>query len=255
MTKEQLAEIFGSNLESERLALGYTQQEMAKALEMSLSSYKRLISGESSKIDLHTAYLAGKLTGKLCDELCNISSPIINACASMRQLSSSQLNFITEVIEFEAKFAKNLQSNNPARNPEDYIPLMIPSGNMQDGMIYDTCDFRKIYVAPYRKRYGDQFDCAILVTSNHMHPAYNMNDILLISRTPIRDGDTGIFLNTATGLAYIRKFFQTNPCRLEPISNYGRTFYIDSDNQAEMAYWIKLGRVVTKIRTEPEITP
>lgn len=254
MTKKQLAETFGVNLESERLTLGYSQQEMAKALEMSLSSYKRLLNGESNKIDLHTAYLAGQLTDKLCDELCGLPSPIINICASMRQLSDSQLNFIRAIIEFEVAFAKKLQTNNPARHPEDYIPLMIPSGNMQDGMIYDTCDFKKIYIAPYRKRYGDQFDCAILITSTHMHPAYNLNDILLVSRTPIRDGDTGIFLNVATGLAYIRKFFQTSPCRLEPISSYGRTFYINCENKSEMAHWIKFGRVVTKIRTQSEIT-
>ena len=250
MTREQLAENFGENLERERLILGYSQQEMAKALDMSLSSYKRLINGETNKVDLYTGYRAWQLTGKPCDELCGTSTSLSKTFDSIRHLSDAQMRFIDAVIEFEREFSKNLDDS---KNPDDYVTMLVPTGNMMDGMIYDSGSLKKINVSAYRKRYKERIDCAILITSNHMHPVYNTNDILLISRSPIRDGDTGIFINKVTGLAYIRKFYQTSPCRLVPIVNYGQTFYIDSNNQAEMAHWIKFGYVITKIRSNPDI--
>ncbi|MBQ0059090.1 MAG: DNA-binding protein, partial [Lachnospiraceae bacterium] len=105
-----------------------------------------------------------------------------------------------------------------------------------------------VNIAGYRRKYGNEITCGIRVTSNHLHPVYLKNDILLISKRPIRDGDTGIFLNTETGCVYLRKFYQTSPCRLEPINGYGETFYVDSDSQEDMGKWIKFGYVLTKMR-------
>lgn len=122
--------------------------------------------------------------------------------------------------------------------------MIIPSGNMQDGMIYDSFSIDKINIAPYRRRYDNQIDFAFKITSDHMQPVYHRNDILLIRRGPVRDGDTGIFVNKETGLAYIRKYVQSSPDRIEPITNYGQTFFIGKNS-----HWIKLGYVITKTRT------
>ena len=126
---------------------------------------------------------------------------------------------------------------------------MLPVGmNMADGMIFDSYNVEKLDVSNYRKAFGDALHIGIRVTSNHMHPVYNKGDILLISRNPIRDGDTGIFINAQTKRAYIRKFHQTNPCELTPLNNYGETFYVDSDNVDDMSKWIKFGYVLCKVR-------
>jgi hypothetical protein len=187
-----------------------------------------------------------ELTGKLCDELCGVTSPYIATYQRLRKLSVPQLHFICDMIEFELSFGHTLKSSD---SMEDYVTMIIPSGNMQDGMIYDSCSLRKLNVAAYKKRYGNQIDCALMITSNHLQPVYHEGDILLLCRSSIRDGDTGIFLHQPTGLAYIRKFRQTEPNRLEPISNYGQTLYLDNTNPDEVAAWIKFGYVVTKMRT------
>lgn len=150
------------------------------------------------------------------------------------------------MIDFEAEFAEDLQDFD---NNEDYITVMVPTGNMLDGMIYDSCSFEKLNIAPYRNRYGSLIDFGIRVTSDHLTPVYLPGDILLISKQPIRDGDTGIFIDKNSGLLYTRKFFQTSPCRLEPINNYGQTFYIDSSNESDINRWIRFGFVITKMRT------
>ena len=104
ISKEQLVENFGISMERERLALGYSQQQMAKALQMSLSSYKRILNGETNKIDLYTAFLLTSLTGKQSAELCGILDPLQRARSAMGDLSKSQLDFVSGVIRFELQF-------------------------------------------------------------------------------------------------------------------------------------------------------
>lgn len=246
MTRHEMVNNFGSSIEKERMQLGYSQKKMAEALDMSISSYKRIINGETNKISIFTVFHMYKLTKKLGFELCGESNPQLKVYNSLKKLSEPQLHFITSIIDFEAEFAENLSA---AENDEDYITVLIPTGNMFDGMIYDSCSFEKLNVSPYRRRYGNLIHFGIRVTSDHLNPVYQLGDVLLICQQPVRDGDTGIFIDKTTGLLYARKFYQTSPCRLEPLNNYGQTFYINSSNENEVNRWIKLGYVITKIRT------
>lgn len=164
--------------------------------------------------------------------------------AKLSRLSVSQRNFVEGIIDFELEFA----AEHPDDSPDDSLTVIIPTGNCEDGMIWDSANIRKINIAPYRKRYGSQVHIGVEITSNHLNPVYYMGDILLISRRPPRDGDTAIFLNKENGCAYLRRFVQQIPRILEPINGYGETFYIDPYNEAEMKKWIKYGIVLTKIR-------
>ncbi len=249
MTREQLIENFAENVERERVTLGYSQAQMAQALDMSLSTYKRIINGETNKLDFYTFYLLYQLTGKFAFELCHYEDVLSSTISSMRQLSRPQLQTIQTFVEFEEQFASALS---PLSDIKDYVTLIIPSGCLQDGMIYDSCSLGKVNVSPYRKRFHDKIDFAILITTNHLNPTYNVNDVLLLDRSPIQDGDTGVFLHKESGLAYIRRFRRGHPCRLEPIGSYGRTLYVDGSNANETSKWIKFGRVLSKIRCEIE---
>lgn len=247
MTREQLIENFAESVERERIILGYSQAQMAQALDMSLSTYKRIINAETTKLDFYTFYQMYQLTGKFAFELCKYGDPLSDTVASMHRLSQPQLRTIRGFVDFEDHFARSLNAD---QNSTDYTTLIIPSGCMHDGMIYDSCSLGKINIAPYRRRFHDKIDCAILITSSHLNPTYNVNDILLIDRSPIQDGDTGIFLHKETGLAYIRRFHRGHPCRLEPIGSYGRTLYVDESKASETSKWIKFGRVLSKIRSD-----
>ena len=247
MTREQLIENFADSVEQERIALGYSQAQMAQALDMSVSTYKRIINGEISKLDFFIFYQLYQLTGKFAFELCKYGDPLSDTVASMHRLSQPQLRTIRGFIDFEDHFARSLNAD---QNSTDYTTLIIPSGCMHDGMIYDSCSLGKINIASYRRRFHDKIDCAILITTNHLNPTYNVNDILLIDRSPIQDGDTGIFLHKESGLAYIRRFHRGHPCRLEPIGSYGRTIYVDGSKASETSKWIKFGRVLSKIRSD-----
>ena len=246
MNRLEIANNISTNIERERIKLGMSQAQFAKALDISLSTYKRIANGESSRIDIYTAYLIYKLTGRFSCELTGFNDDVIDLVKRIKKLSKNQRIFIDSIIDTELALSAYKDEGS---EKEDLISVLIPTGNMADGMILDSYNVEKLDVSNYRKAFGDALHIGIRITSNHLHPVYFLNDILLISRQPIRDGDTGVFINKATGLAYIRRFRQTNPCRLEPICHYGTPFLIDSNNAAEMSHWIKFGYVVTKIRS------
>ena len=62
MNHTEMADNISTNLEIERSRLGLTQAQFAEKLEMSLSSYKRIINCETTKLDVYTAYLVYKIT-------------------------------------------------------------------------------------------------------------------------------------------------------------------------------------------------
>ena len=153
---------FAINIERERFNRGLSQAQMAKKLDMSLASYKRLITCSVERIDLFTAYRLYQLTGKLAYEFLDVSdNSVLNVKSKILGLSPSQLSFIDGLIEFEKNFA--------AMHPdhEDYVTVYIPTGNMEDGMIYDTSNVEKVNVSSYKEKYGNLIHCGIKITSNH----------------------------------------------------------------------------------------
>ena len=129
LTKQELVKNFTLNVEKERLKLKLTQAQMAKKLDMSLSGYKKMISGVTTKIDLYTAYLLQNMTGKWIFELIDDCEEDMELILSLRELSQCQKSFIKGIMEFEAAFSAGHDE------PEDYITVFVPTGNMEDGMI------------------------------------------------------------------------------------------------------------------------
>ena len=243
MTRQELAQKFTTSVERERIKLNLTQAEMAKALHLSTSGYKKMISGQTEKIDMNLAYYMYELTGIPLFVLIGYNDSKINIARKLLSLNASQLQFIDNIIDFELNFKPDNNSDN-----SDYITVFIPTGDLYDGMIWDSANIEKVNIANYRKQFGNNISCGIRVTSNHLNPVYHANDILLVSCKAPRHGDTGIFINRETGRAYIRKFLQRQPCLLEPINNYGLTFEVDSNNVEDISKWIKFGIVLAKMR-------
>ncbi len=242
LSKQEIVKNFTLNMEKERLKRGLTQAQMAKKLEMSLSGYKKMISGVTMKIDLYTAHLLQAMTGKAILEMIGQYEEDAQFLRKFRSMSPRQKNFITGIVDFELDFSES------HTDTDDYITVFVPTGSMEDGMLYDSSHFYKINAASYRKKFGDDLYCGIQVTSDHLHPAYHYGDILLICKKAIHEGDTGIFLNKETGRAYIRRLTASSPWVLEPINDLGRPIVIDRNEEAVSDKWIRFGYVLTKMR-------
>lgn len=247
MTKRQLVDNFATNIEIERAKLGLTQSDMAQKLEMSLSSYKNMINGISANIPIYVAHLVYIVTGKHLFELCGYITPEIQLMIDFCKLPKYRQTAILSLVSLEAELS--MEGRKMLSNSEgNYIPLYVLTGNMTDGMIYDSTNIHPFNIGEYKKIYGDLIDCAIKITSNHLHPVYYAGDILLIHNESPRDGDTGIFINRENSRVYIRRLRQTNPVQLIPISDNGQIIYIDDREPKEMKKWIKFGHVITKVR-------
>ena len=181
MNRLEIVNNISTNIERERIKLGMSQAQFAKALDMSLSTYKRIANGESSRIDVYTAYLIYKLTGRFSCELTGFNDDVINLVKRIKKLSKSQRILINSIIDTELALSAY---KDESCHTEDLISVLIPTGNMTDGMILDSYNVEKLDVSNYRKAFGDALHIGIRITSNHLHPVYNKGDILLISRNP-----------------------------------------------------------------------
>jgi len=233
---------FIDNMEAVRIDLGFSQSRMASELGLSLSGYKKIISGETGKIDIYLGCMLYQLSGKYLLELCGIRDHGLEIVRKLPKLSEAQMKFVNEVVSFEAAFAPKKDDK------EDYITMMIPSGNCEDGMFWDSVDLKMINVAAYRKRFGEELHCALKVTSENLSPVYHEGDVLLISRQAPRDGEIGIFVNRDTGRGYIRKLCKSTPLRLEPVNGYGQTIILENRETFENGNWIRFGKVLSKMR-------
>jgi len=243
LSKQEVVRNFILNTEKERVHQRLTQAQMAKKLEMSLSGYKKMISGVTAKIDLYTAQLLHYMTGKGIVELVDDQEEDIELLQQLRKLSPQQRRFIKGIIQFEIEFSPSSKEAE-----KEYLTVFVPTGNMEDGMIFDSAHYYKINASSYRKKFGDDLYCGIQITSEHLCPVYFPGDILLICRRAIRDGDTGIFLNKETGRAYIRKLKASTRWTLEPINGSGKPIVLDTASEEDMTNWIRFGYVLSKIR-------
>lgn len=246
LTKQEIVQNFILNAEKERVRRNLTQAQMAKKLEMSLSGYKKMVAGSTTKIDMYTVYLLHVLSGKWIFELIDERPREAAFVSKLKEMTPNQINFVDSLVEFEIAFSDSITASE--KTCDDYITVFIPTGNMEDGMIYDSTHYMKVDVSAYRQKFGNDMHCGLLVTSSHLHPVYSPGDILLICRKPMREGDTGIFFNRESGRMYIRKFHSSVVWALEPINNYGQTIYIDTRNPNEMKKWIGFGYVLSKMR-------
>lgn len=240
LNKIDFINIFMENVEKERIEMNISQQKMADLLDVSLSTYKRMINGDVSKCDLYAAYKLFQVTGKYFVEFADKNNLVAGYMEKVRNLSESQLSFVKAIIDFEYDFRTS------SEEPDEYISVLILTGDMEDGMIYDSANVVKMR---YRSVLSSSIICGIKVTSNHLHPVYNSGDVILISKQPIRDGDIGVFINKENRRAYLRKFLQRSPCELVPVNDYGETFYVDPFNKSDMDKWIKYGKVLSKARS------
>lgn len=256
MTKHDLYYNFAANIEIERDRLRLTQQKMADKLGISLTKYKTLITNPlESIIDIYLCHKVYDLTGKTVRELCGDTVPEIEMLNLYRDLPKHRKEAIRYLIEVEHQLPRDGRGElegdrtDAACSSEDgAITCFIPTGNMVDGMVLDSRDMITVDVSEYRRKCHDRIDCAIKITSNHLHPVYMKGDILLISKRAPRDGDVGIFILKETRQMFIREFKQMSPCELRPINDHGDTIYVDSDSKAEMYRWIKFGTVITTMR-------
>lgn len=91
------------NLEIERVALGFSQREMAEWLDMSISTYKRVINGDTGVKGLYTMAVLYYLTGKFCFEFVEVHDELLDLIVKLRKLSADDIKVVTQLVDHLAK--------------------------------------------------------------------------------------------------------------------------------------------------------
>lgn len=126
MTKKELVTNFVLSMEHYRLENNWTQAQMAEKLELSASGYKKIISGETKRIDMLVAYNLHVLTGQLLSELCGDDSPELSIHQKIRKLTKEQRDHLEHMIDSE------LAVHTEAEPEGGYMTLYVPTENITD---------------------------------------------------------------------------------------------------------------------------
>lgn len=175
---------------------------------------------------------------------CSIDSLFIRESTlfgKLRLLPRRSLEFLEAITDFELALTVRTKQSD-----QFLIPVVIPTGFMKDGMIYDSLYVEYIDATRYFQQFGAHLVCALKITDTAFHPTYMKGDILLIARDQQpRYGTVGIFLHQ--NQLYIRKFIPGSPPRLEAVNNSSPPIIMDNPDT-----WTLFGSVLTVVRQQPE---
>lgn len=93
--------IIGEHIEKKRANMGKSQSEMASLLGLSLSTYKRIVTGETSKLDdaLHFALNYRMATGSSLMEAFSSPTRQHKMLYKLNELTPSQLDVVEKIVD------------------------------------------------------------------------------------------------------------------------------------------------------------
>ncbi len=228
---------------------GMSLKQLAQKAGVPEETIKNIRYGRVDDIKSSTTVKIAAALGCTTDELLGrsfVNQTEINVVQAFRQLSTSSQQFMLSIIRFEAALTRDDDNGAEIRHE---ILVFQPTGNMEDGMIYDSTSYISYDVGKYAQLYGeDMVNCGFLITNDSMQPVYQPGDVVLVCTRPPRSGDIAVMVHRPSGRVYLRKYYPGTPTVLEPITNYGRPIVWDTTDAAQVNEWTVFGFVITKVR-------
>lgn len=237
MNKLAIKQAFIDKLELERSIRGWTQQEMAEKLQMSLPGYRKMVSGMTDTIALSTAYMAS--------EVFNIPIAIMCGSTKMKDRVAQKVyessDSICKKVDYYLDLDKEMAMVYPGMQDKKIINVITLTGYMTDGMYLDSYTSEKREIIDC---YRPNVTKGMMVTEDTFLPVYAKGDLLLIDESPGRSGDIVLMMNIHTRQFYLRKMISALNIELHSICGRGEVIRIPHDCRKE---WLEFGHVVTHI--------
>ncbi len=229
-----IKEIFLNNINYFLSKKNWTIKNLSDYSNLPYESIKKLVNGKVDNPTIYTVYNVANALGCSIDFLLGKSN-ISNVTSANLPLRTFSL--LEEIINIETQLSIENQKGNILN-----IPVFVPTGRMNDGLIFDSFVTESIDISDSYRESQDIIMCGIKITSSYFSPTYLNNDVLLIARDryPHQD-EIGIFL--VNNRFYIRKYSYDNINSLESITGKDEPLIIkDIDN------FHFFGRIITTIR-------
>lgn len=209
-------------------------KQLADESELPYESVKKIVGG---KINNPTIYSLIKICRALDCSLDYLLNNKPSYDVKLNSFPPRVTTLLTEIANFEIYLSKH--NKNPYDN---YITTLVPTGIIQDGMLYDSFTMDSVDISEYAYEIRNIAMCGVKVLGNELSPTYVNGDILLIARDrfPL-DGEIGIFIIGNKG--YIRKYASGNPIQLHSLNNVTNSITIKNINDVHF-----FGRVLTIVR-------
>ncbi|MCM1157632.1 MAG: helix-turn-helix transcriptional regulator [Bacteroidales bacterium] len=238
MDIEYFRTILRQKLQEQKLTLN----ALSLKADLSEDTLRSIIYGKSQDIKLSTMVKIADVLHCSLDELAGFSP-----------YSEKELDIIHRLhllpdrclrtIEFILMLEEETILQHSARGV-DKIPIYLPTGNMKDGMFYDSSNIELLDISDYPLPLRRITDWGIKIVSRHYEPVYYPNDILLLSQKRFPEFNDTILYVDYSGKLYLRKYAKTG---LEPVNGIG-----DHIPQSKISEYKALG-VVLKVAKEFDI--
>ena len=214
---------FKSTLRKQLREKKLTLNALSVQADLSEDTLRSIIYGKSQDIKLSTMIKIADVFGCSIDDM--IGRPIYSEeersmISRMRCLCDRSKRSIQFILDFEEK--TNLYKSTQGK---DIITVYLPTGNMKDGMFFDSFATEELDISEYPDAIKENTAFALKIITNHFEPIYYPNDILLFSRKHLPEYGDIIFYLDHNQRIYIRKYTEKG---LEPINYPGE---IISPNQ------------------------
>lgn len=195
-----------------------TLSSLATQANLSEDTLRSVLYGKSQDIKLSTMIKIADVFGCSLDELVNrqtYSKSDTELFNRIHHLSPASKRMVEAIVEFE-----EITSLTHSVNGEMLIPVLIPNGNLKDGIFYDCNHFEQLDISEYPNAIRGKIDFGFKILSENFIPNYYPNDILLLTRTRIPEhGDHILYLNRENQRLHLRKYTANG---LEPINGFGK---------------------------------
>lgn len=232
--KNRLQDSLNRNL-SEK---GWTLKTLSDKSGVPYETLKKLANAKIDNPSLQSVARVAQAFGCSLDSLF-VDEPDLTH--KLHALPSRSLEFVEAITDFELALMTREKSSGQC-----LLPVVIPTGVMEDGMIFDSISTEYLDATSYMLQFGHHLMCALKITDTSFHPTYLKGDLLLIARDrQPRYGTTCVYLHH--NQLYIRKFIPGTPPRLDSLNQHGTSIYIE-----EPSSWTLFGCVLTVVRPVPE---
>lgn len=225
----------------------YTQEEAAYMLGVSPATYRRIESGLTEKIDASFVLKASSLYHTPIMMLFGYGYTLMELYRQLYGSSARTQRLVQSILDADIRSREGLAEY----DPDDQIVLIEFAEKIHDGIcvrrfmhgMYNISEFK-------RKKWYSEADALIQVNSNNYHPLYHMDDKLVVSNRPPRNGEIGVFIRDDE--FFLRRVVESPTevyleraelsCGSDPIP-----IIVNRKNREDMKNYTKFGTVIAVI--------
>ena len=137
---------------------GWTLKTLSDRSGVPYETLKKLANAKIDNPSLQSVIKVAQAFDCSLDSLFAVESRLVS---KLHSLSSRSLEFVEAIADLELSLMTRTK-----KADQCLLPIVIPTGMMEDGMIYDSLCTEYLDASPYFSQFGTHLMCAMKITDN-----------------------------------------------------------------------------------------